>query len=74
MPALPVPKRLHGKTLELHFTIDEQGKIVKVEFEPSGDGSYDRQLRERLLEYRFRPAHKMDGTPVPSVYVTQLTL
>lgn len=74
MPALPVPKRVQGKTIELRFTIDERGKILKVEFEPTGDASYDRQLRERLSEYRFRPAHKKDGTPVPSVYVTQLTL
>ncbi|MBX6332428.1 MAG: energy transducer TonB [Gemmatimonadaceae bacterium] len=74
MPSLPVPKRVQGRTLELRFTIDEHGKIVKVEFESSGDSGYDRQLRERLSEYRFRPAHRMDGTPVPSVYVTQLTL
>ncbi len=74
MPALPVPKRVQGRTIELRFTIDERGRIVSVDFDSSGDPQYDRQLRERLLEYRFRPAHRMDGTPVPSVYVTQLTL
>jgi protein TonB len=74
MPALPVPKRVQGKTIVLRFTIDERGTITKVEFESSGDSGYDRQLRERFSEYRFRPAHKMDGTPVPSVYITQLTL
>jgi periplasmic protein TonB len=74
MPALPVPVKVRGKTIELRFTLDERGKILKVEFEPTGDGSYDRQLRTRLAEFRFRPAHKMDGTPVPSVYVTRLTL
>jgi protein TonB len=74
MPALPVPKRVQGKTIELRFSIDEHGRIIKVEFESSGDAGYDKQLRARLSEYRFRPAHKMDGTPVPSVYVTQLTL
>jgi protein TonB len=74
MPALPVPKRVQGKTLELRFSIDERGRILKVDFESSGDAGYDKQLRARLSEYRFRPAHKMDGTPVPSVYITQLTL
>ncbi len=74
MPSLPVPKHIQGRTLVLRFTIDERGRILKVEFESSGDGTYDKQLRERLAEYRFRPAHKWDGTPVPSVYVAQLTL
>jgi hypothetical protein len=74
MPALPVPKRVQGKTIELRFSIDEHGRILKVDFESTGDSGYDKQLRARLSEYRFRPAHKMDGTPVPSVYVTQLTL
>lgn len=74
MPALPVPAGVRGKTIELRFTLDEHGKIVKVDFDSTGDESYDRELRERLGEYRFRPAHKADGTPVPSVYVTRLTL
>lgn len=74
MPALPVPASVRGKTIELRFTLDDRGKILKVEFDPTGDGSYDRQLRTRLAEFRFRPAHRMDGTPVPSVYVTRLTL
>jgi hypothetical protein len=74
MPSLPVPKHIQGRTLVLRFSIDERGQILKVEFESSGDGGYDKQLRQRFSEYRFRPAHKWDGTPVPSIYVAQLTL
>jgi protein TonB len=74
MPSLPVPKHVQGKTLVLRFSIDERGRILKVDFDSSGDGGYDRQLRQRFSEYRFRPAHKRDGTPVPSIYVAQLTL
>ncbi|HEX8716103.1 MAG TPA: hypothetical protein VF722_03925 [Gemmatimonadaceae bacterium] len=74
IPALPVPKKLHGHTISVRFTLDEKGQVLKVESDPSGDDGYDKQLRARLAEYRFRPAHRMDGTPVPSVYITQLTL
>lgn len=74
IPPLPVPKGLHGKTVELRFTIDESGRVVKFDFDPTGDSGYDRELKSRLSEYHFRPAHKQDGTPVASVFVTQFTL
>lgn len=74
MPALPVPSGVRGRTIHLVFRLDERGKIIELKFDPTGDADYDRELRSRLLEYRFRPAHKLDGTPVPSVYVTELTL
>ncbi|MGH7626243.1 MAG: energy transducer TonB [Gemmatimonadaceae bacterium] len=74
IPTLPVPKKLHGRTISVRFTLDDRGKVLKVESDASGDDGYDKQLRARLAEYRFRPAHRMDGTPVPSVYITQLTL
>lgn len=74
MPALPVPSGVRGKTIQLVFKLDDRGNILDLKFNPTGDASYDRELRSRLMEYRFRPAHKLDGTPVPSVYVTELTL
>jgi len=74
IPPLPVPKGLHGKTLQLRFTIDESGRVVKFDFDPTGDSGYDRELKSRLSEYHFRPAHKTDGTPVASVFVTQFVL
>jgi len=74
IPPLPVPKGLHGKTVQLRFTIDESGRVVKFDFDPTGDSGYDRELKSRLAEYHFRPAHKQDGTPVASVFITQFTL
>lgn len=74
IPPLPVPKGLHGKTVQLRFTIDESGRVVKFDFDPTGDSGYDRELKSRLSEYHFRPAHKTDGTPVASVFVTQFVL
>ena len=74
MPALPVPSGVRGKTIHLVFQIAANGKVIAIRFESTGDKGYDRELRERLMEYRFRPAHKADGTPVESTYVTELTL
>lgn len=74
IPSLPIPKRIRGHTIMVRFTLDSAGTVLKVESDPSGDDGYDRELRSRLAEYRFRPAHRIDGTPVASVYVTQLTL
>jgi hypothetical protein len=74
IPPLPVPKGLHGKTVQLRFTIDESGRVVKFDFDPTGDSGYDRELKTRLSEYHFRPAHKQDGTPVRSVFVTEFEL
>jgi protein TonB len=74
MPALPVPSKVRGKTIRLVFELDASGKITSLKFDSTGDSGYDKELRERLMDYRFRPAHKADGTPVPSVYVTELTL
>lgn len=74
MPALPVPSKVRGKTVRLVFEIDASGKITSLKFDSTGDSGYDRELRDRLMEYRFRPAHRADGTPVASTYVTELTL
>jgi|GEM_PF-214419 len=74
MPALPVPSKARGKTIRLVFELDARGSITALKFDPTGDSGYDRELRARLMEYRFRPAHKADGTPVASVYTTVLTL
>jgi hypothetical protein len=74
MPALPVPSKVRGRTIRLVFELDARGSITSLKFDSTGDSGYDKELRARLMEYRFRPAHKADGTPVPSVYVTELTL
>ncbi len=74
MPALPVPSKVHGRTVRLIFHIDASGKITGLEFDSTGDSGYDKELRARFMEYRFRPAHREDGTPVASTYVTELTL
>lgn len=74
LPPLPSPSSVRGKKLKLLFALDDHGKVLRVEFESSGDRSYDKLLRAKCLEYKFRPAHKRDGTPVASVFPYDLEL
>jgi protein TonB len=64
LPPLPVPERIKDTQVKVVFDVDEKGAVVDVTFTPTGDGGYNRKLRERLANYRFRPAVRWDGTPV----------
>ena len=63
IPELPVPGGLRGKTFTVHFEIDETGRVARVDVD-TGDSRYDRRLRDRFMQYKWRPAHRADGTPV----------
>ncbi len=63
LPELPVPGGLRGKTFVVHFEIDEHGGVTRIDV-ATGDSHYDRKLRDRFLQYKWRPAHRADGTPV----------
>lgn len=63
IPELPVPGGLRGKTFVVHFEIDETGRVSRVDID-TGNSSYDRRLRDRFMQYKWRPAHLADGTPV----------
>lgn len=64
IPPMPVPNRLRGITIVALFDVDSSGRVMSVDFEPTRNRGYDRDLRERLRRYRFRPAVRPDGTPV----------
>jgi protein TonB len=73
IPELPVPGGLKGKTFVVHFEIDEQGRVARVDV-ATGNSGYDRKLRDRYMQTKWRPAHKADGTPVAAgIDVTILT-
>ena len=63
IPELPVPGSLRGKTFIVHFEIDETGRVARVDVD-TGDSRYDKRLRDRFMQYKWRPAHRADGTPV----------
>ena len=47
-----------------YFDVDERGNTTLLSFNPSRDSGYNKKIREMLLEFRFRPAVRADGTPV----------
>ena len=69
LPPLPAPDRI-GKPYQLvaYFEVDETGKSKLLLFNESRDRGYNRELKDRLEQMRFRPAVRRDGTPVKQVY------
>jgi protein TonB len=68
LPPMPPPARIRPYRLVAVFDIDETGRIVGVDFNPSKDSGYNRKLRDVLWQMRFKPAVTMDGTPVRAKY------
>ena len=69
LPPLPAPDRI-GKPYQLvaYFEVDETGKSTLLRFNESRDRGYNRELKQRLEQMRFRPAVRPDGTPVKQVF------
>jgi protein TonB len=61
---IPVPAKVRPYKLVAFFDVDERGNTTLISFNPSKDAGYNRKIREMLLEFRFRPAVRADGTPV----------
>ena len=70
----PRPGRVKGKTVIITFSLNERGEILRIEFPSTGDRSYDRRLRERMNEMRFRPAVGPDGRPIPATFPVTVQL
>ncbi len=61
---IPVPSKVRPYKLIAFFDVDERGNTTLISFNPSKDSGYNKKIREMLLEFRFRPAVRADGTPV----------
>lgn len=68
LPPHPRPERVKGTTVVVYFDLDERGRVLNIESTLTRDREYNRRLREALASTEFTPAHKADGTPVPSRY------
>ena len=75
LPPIPVPQRVKGEVVVLHFSVDERGNVIRMDFNPTKDRDYNNKIRDQFRDVRFRPAVKWDGTPVayPDVRI-ELTL
>lgn len=75
IPPTDPPREFRGKTFKVTFSIDADGKVRKVTFEPElPKGKYASQLKETLEGNRFYPARGPDGSPVPGTWEYELTL
>jgi protein TonB len=70
----PRPGRVRGKAVTITFSLNERGEILRIDFESTGDRGYDRRLRERMNEMRFRPAVGPDGRPIAATFPVTVRL
>jgi hypothetical protein len=66
-PPQPEPRGIRPYKIVAIFEVDEQGNAKLVDFTGTRDRAYNRKIREVLLEMRFRPATRADGTPVKAL-------
>lgn len=75
IPPNDPPKEFRGTTFKVTFSIDVEGKVRRVTFDPAlPKGKYASQLKETLEGYRFYPARGPDGSPVPGTWEYELSL
>jgi hypothetical protein len=75
LPPLPRPASVRGKTFRVHFWVDAQGKVTRVDVNPPiPDGEYRKQFVQLMYQYTFAPALRPDGTPVAGETVLTITL
>lgn len=68
------PESIKGQEFRVRFWIDENGRVTKVEVEPRiEDGGYRRKFLDKMYQFSFQPARKLDGTPVASHYDVLIT-
>lgn len=65
MPPFELAQKYRPYVARAYFDVDERGNATLIAIAPpSRDRDYNRKLRERMMEYRFRPAVRWDGVPV----------
>ena len=74
IPPVPAPSRVRGREIVAEFDVDSTGRVLSVTFTPTGDGGYNKRLRELFAEMKWRPATRPDGTPVRAKASVSYTL
>lgn len=75
LPPLDRPAAVRGKSFQVSFWVDREGRVTRVEVVPDiPDGEYRRKFLASMYEYRFEPARRPDGTPVAAQAVVTITL
>ncbi len=75
LPPPDPPKELRGKEFRITFSIDVDGRVRRVVFNPElPKGKYASTLRESAENYRFYPAIGADGNPAPGTFEYTMTV
>ena len=61
---IPVPAKIKPYEMKACFEVDSTGKQTLLQWTKSKDEGYNRKVEQSLRGYRFRPAVRLDGTPV----------
>jgi protein TonB len=68
------PRELRGKTVRAMFSINVNGRVDRVAFDPEiKNREYANKLREQLLAFRFKPARSPSGTAIAVDYPIDIT-
>ena len=67
-PLGKVPGSVAGRTYRVTFWVSADGRVTRVEVDPPiADAAYGREFQQRMMAYRFYPAHTRDGRSVANV-------
>ena len=64
LPPLPTPESVRGTRVIAEFDVDASGRVLSLTFTPTKDRAYNRRLEAMFRDFRFRPGHLPDGTPI----------
>jgi hypothetical protein len=56
------------------FEVDSLGRATLIEWTRSKDAAYNRKVEASLRGYKFRPATRLDGTPVTDTVQVKASL
>ena len=74
IPPLDPPKSLRGKSIEVTFDVDADGRVSDVRVEPPiTDRGFAKKFDEIMRNYRFFPARDSLGKAVAQPYVVTFT-
>jgi len=74
VPPLDHPRALRGRTLEVTFQIDRNGRVTDIDVAPPiSDRGYSRKFDEVMRGYRFSPARDPDGVAVAGVLTVEVS-
>jgi hypothetical protein len=56
------------------FEVDSLGRATLIDWTRSKDAAYNRKVEASLKGYRFRPATRIDGTPITDTVTVKASL